>query len=31
MSSTAMKSQRRQMLWDAMLDAEYNVCLWTIL
>lgn len=31
MSSPALSSQRRQMLWDAMLDAEYNVFLWTIL
>lgn len=31
MSSPAPSPASRQALWDAMLDAEYNVCLWTML
>ena len=29
MSSPAASSQHRNSLWDAMLDAELNVCYWT--
>jgi hypothetical protein len=29
MSSPAVSSQRRVALWNAMLDADLNVCYWT--
>jgi hypothetical protein len=31
MSSPALSSQRRTALWDAMLDADFNVCYWTLM
>lgn len=31
MSSPAQSSQRRTALWNAMLDADLNVCYWTFI
>ena len=31
MSSPIISSQRRTALWEAMLDADMNVCFWTLM